>query len=199
VPDLFTIGMKKLRDKLSQKEVCNYILRNRIKILIESIKDKKSSYIESNPQSIYVIPELLKSFRNIRFLYIVRDPKDTINSLYNLSPVKDLAKMQFYGENDHRKRINPTDFPDDNFKYEWNILSRIGKISWYWNKANSIIYNSLKDTEGCMIIKFEDLFSSRRSLQWENLWDLTRFLGISNCLIKDKEIIGTIFSEKMNE
>ncbi len=191
--------MQKIRTHLTSDEVCRYIVKHR-KELIERVRlSDKRIYIESNPQSIYVIPELKRTFKNIKFMYVVRNPKDVIQSLYNLSPVNDYSKMLFYHDSDHRNRICPQDFSDNTLNQDdWNKLNRLGKISWYWNKANNIIYNALKNDKNTFIVKFEDLFSENIDTRINKMREMVDFFQLSEFVNMDLEKMDIIFNQKEN-
>lgn len=127
------------------------------------INDNNKIYIESNPYLSLIIERLHKWFK-AKIIFLVRDPKNVVNSHY--------AKG-WYNETLKKSRENCSPFirynrsphytfgriiPNGNKYNEWKKMTRIGKISWYVNTVNKEIYNKLRyiDTSYYSIIKIDE-------------------------------------------
>ena len=106
--------------------------------------------------------------------------------------------MLFYGNNDHRNRISPADFPGDKHAKDWESFNRLQKIAWYWNKANSIILKDLIGLGCGMTLKYEDLFSRDLPKKKETLEMMINFLGLEEKIKPDWPMIENTLSQKTN-
>ncbi|WP_339925576.1 sulfotransferase domain-containing protein [uncultured Cyclobacterium sp.] len=197
-PDFFDMGMQKIRTDLlfdvSRQNICEF----RRPLLKQVLSTPKTTYIESNPHAAYLIPELMATFSSIKFLYVVRNPIDSVRSFYAKSPKDSGGEMLFYGENDHRKRICPKDFPGDGWEKEWPDFNRVHKIAWYWNKVNSIIQESLKNSENSIQIKYEDFFSKNQSIREKTILRVMEFLKLTEKRDADWNKINRIMNQRSN-
>lgn len=197
-PDLFELGMQKIRSDLSSEAICEKIKDYRVRFLEKNLFHGTGTYIESNPHAAYLIPELMDTFGFVKFLYVVRNPIDSARSFYAKSPVKNGGQMLFYGENDHRKRISPMDFRDDKWEREWPYFSRVHKIAWYWNKVNSIIQDSLQTKENTLQVKYEDFFSENQSTRKSTILQVVDFLELAENRVADWNKINGATGQKSN-
>lgn len=192
-PDLFTLGVQKMRSNLSTGAIVKEIKSNRFRYLTQLRKKKLDIYIESNPFLSLLLPELRIAFPGCKILIIVRDPLDYINSILNkrIGPNKDLYP---YGNKDRRERLAATDFPDDPYCDDWETFSRAEKVAWYWNKCNSILYQESFGYQNAMVVRFEDVFNTS---DLKGLNDIVDFLGMKLSRLNQGGQID-FYSQKVN-
>lgn len=163
-PDLFNIFIEKYRNKAGTEELVTFLRKDRLALVNECRKSPSQVLIESNPNASLLIPELKLTFPSHKFLWIVRDPKTYLKSAYSKSP-DGSGEMMFYGENDHRDRLKPSDLTESE-NVDWDRFDRFQKICWYWNAINKILYSNLKDDNNCLMLRYEDLFSKEDNLHY---------------------------------
>lgn len=203
VPDYFDLGVDKFRNKRSFNYLVRYMIKSRGSLLfgkftlIKRIFGLKIIYIESNPFLFPLIPEFISIFRNCEIIYISRDPSTYLISAYNKDPQND-GLSNFYGESDLRKRLTAIDFNEMDY-LEWNLLTRIEKIAWYWNKCNKMLFLEYKQhKEQSILIKFEDIFSFNQNTRIEALKALSYFLKSDKILESKKKEILALLNNKIN-
>jgi hypothetical protein len=195
-PDLFDLSLEKIRLKRSSKVIMQRLKEARYEILNETLKQNKSKYIESNPFVPFLIPEISKVFKNVKFIFIYRDIDTYLLSALNKSP-RGNGVNNFYAEDDNRKRPCPLDFENDKYAHEWSELSRAQKITWYWNKCNTYLRTfSKENTAQVLELKFEDLFSKNSETKKAALLELFSFISIEVSDIKLNELLVTTFEKK---
>lgn len=140
---------------------------------IEAASKSGRVYFESNPYLSFHINTLYQAF-GARFVFIVRNPEDVVRShvvkgWYDRELVvyeKEKALGYQYGmqANHFFGRIVPR-----GTEYEhWHALSRIGRLSWMWNRVNLSVHHQLSEIpeENCFFVKIEDLdFSQFQALE----------------------------------
>jgi len=115
--------------------------------ILNSINNS-SVYVESNPYLSFHIDELYNSF-NARFIFIIRNPMDVVNShvkkgWYAEEPVRiDDSKPVGFQYSMNTNHFLGRIIPGGEEYKRWINLSRIGKISWMWDKVNTKIYEDL--------------------------------------------------------
>jgi hypothetical protein len=133
--------------------------------------------LESSAYLSLSINELYQRF-DAKFLLLVRSPERVVNSFlrkgWYRTPMKlgNTSLAPGYQQNDSFHHFLARFFPTgDQFDY-WNDMSRIGKISWYWNAMNARIleqFSELPETHWS-IEKIEDL-------TYERFVNLANFFG----------------------
>ncbi|PKD21134.1 hypothetical protein APR41_12015 [Salegentibacter salinarum] len=181
-PDLFDISIKKIRFGVSEEKLKNEILFHRTQLfydnysfleIIPLVFFRKSVYVESNPFVFPILNEFSSLFKNVKIIYVSRDFKTYSVSAYNMSPQGD-GISNFYGMADRRERLTAVDFGEMS-KRQWDFLSRMEKIAWYWNKCNKILYTELPK-KNSIHMKFENLFSEDPLVQKSELERIMSFL-----------------------
>ena len=123
----------------------------------------QNSYISSPYWSVGV-KEVTSELKPECIFFNIRNPIKTIESLH---------KKGWYLHSDKNKEINSPIIditnnlyrsfsriiPNDEYLDEWNSLSRIGKITWYWCTINKLIYSDFKNINNIekYHIKLEDV------------------------------------------
>jgi hypothetical protein len=107
-------------------------------------------YVETNNRCTYVSDLLFNRFPASKFIYMVRNPYDVINS--------GVRRNYYQGNNWDFARIKP--LKEDPFFHKWDEMNQYEKVAWYWKKVNETalnFYNKLPDNQK-LFIKAEDFF-----------------------------------------
>jgi len=146
----------------------------------QDLKHKYFSF-ESSAHLSFSIKELFERFQ-ARFILLVRRPDKVVNSYlhkgwYNREYVTsnpDLAPgYQGYKFHHFLGRIAP----QGNEFYQWNRLSRVGKLAWYWNALNSRVleqFDKIPESH-YRIVKLEEL-------TYEKYLELSEFMGYESSI-----------------
>ena len=123
----------------------------------------QNSFI-SSPYLSLGVEELTKKLKPNFIFFNIRDPIQTVESLYNKgwylnfdnqkeinSPLIDISDSQY--------RSFSRIIPKGDFLKEWLSLTRIGKITWFWSMVNKAIYNDFYKLQNIekFFIKLEDV------------------------------------------
>lgn len=164
--------------------------------ILEVIGSDERIYFESNPKLVFFAKSLNK-FLNTRFIWIIRDPYEYVNS--------GLSRKWYSGEcgiwDDFRE------CPKDGWPEKWG---EIEKIAWKWCCVNSSIETQLAGMKNVKIAHFTDLRKDPKLvldlLQWAGASDLkiTDVTGVFGLQInvgkysapRDKITGDHIFGEK---
>jgi hypothetical protein len=155
-PDMFDLGLEKVRGKAPERVIREKMLLNRQEQLRLINERRKSYYLESNPYLSLLIPELIAEFPHAKFVFITRDYPSYLLSAYSKSPDRS-QKMFMYAPDDHRKRLAPGDLEQVEYSREWDSWERHEKISWYWLNINRIIKNDLGKALSVFHLRYEDI------------------------------------------
>ncbi|MDC0249942.1 hypothetical protein OAK18_00900 [Candidatus Pelagibacter sp.] len=136
--------------------------------LIElSSKRDMSKYQNSFISSPYLslgVKELTDRLKPNSIFFNIRNPIQTVESLYNKgwyenindqkeidSPLIDISDSQY--------RSFSRIVPKGEFLKEWLLLTRVGKITWFWATVNNSIYNDFFKIENIdkFFVKLEDV------------------------------------------
>jgi hypothetical protein len=123
-------------------------------IICETISDWKDNEIsfQLSPYFSHSINLIDKFLKPDGYIWGINEFSFTVESFYNkgwYNPdynISNFKKTPAFALTDNLK---PSHFfgriaPIDDINKKWSKLSRVGKISWYVNHTNKIIYNSLK-------------------------------------------------------
>lgn len=183
-PDLFDISIKKVRYHVPPRNIVDQIIKARRKELKRFIDSGKKVYVESNPFVVFLLPEIMATFPNVKFVFIYREIDSYVKSAMNKSPLSD-GRNNFYGKTDGRKRICAKDFPEDYRFSDWEQMSRAQKITWYWGKCNTELLSfSRENSSRVLEISFEKFFHSKHEDRFKNIIILLNYLKIN--VEKDK-------------
>jgi len=191
-PDLFAIGTKKFIENRSKSSILTSIKNARLAHLESAVEHGCDFYIESNPNLTYVLDEVQELYPNSKFVFISRNPTDTVRSMYSKSPDSS-GVMLFYGSNDHRRRLRSSDLPNDKWNLHWHSFSRFQRICWHWQFANGKALDFCRRNENCLQVKFEDIFLSDNA---EVLNQIIRFLGIKD--LQKRPLSPELIHKKLN-
>lgn len=137
------------------------------------ISFESSSYLSLS------IHELYRRF-GAKFILLVRSPERVVNSYLRKGwyerPIAraDACKPPSYQETNSFHHFLGRLMPSGEKFYSWQEMSRVGKITWYWNALNANILEQFSDipTENWKIQKLEDF-------SYESFLDIAQFVGIA--------------------
>jgi len=133
------------------------------------------NYIESNNRLYSFIEPLRELYKGAKFIHVVRDGRDVVRSG---------VSRNFYTTKDKAYRIRANHFPDDPYYDKWRDMDQFQKVCWWWLKKEQLIYDATHDYNDSIMIKFNDLFDSKRN--YPGLKKILNFLDFSE--INDEEI-----------
>lgn len=198
-PDLFDLGMAKLRSGKSSEEIVQYIVSKRLELLKSFHPNEKvETYIECNPFMSIILDEVKMAFPKSKFIILTRDAKTYVKSALNKSPNDD-DKMFMYGDDDHRNRMSALDYKNDKSYSKWNRFGRIEKILWYWNKCNLILLNFLdRHKKNAIHVSFERLFNVDDKTKTSELNKILNFINVEPSEAKLARIMSLFENKKNN-
>jgi hypothetical protein len=153
-PHLLRLGDNVAKGLNSDDFILKKIQSSRNIIFRKYNLDTYSHYIEANNRLFSLLPFLTILYNNPNFIYVIRDPRNVVRSA---------MCRDHYKDNDRSPRIQAIDFPEDPFFHLWDEMDRFEKVCWWVFKENDIIYQSLKNYDNKLIVKFEDLFDKHYS------------------------------------
>jgi len=193
-PDLYDIAIEKYRWQLEHDKLKEIVIKSREKYLLKAVKDTKSYYIESNNNLSFLINEINSIYKNVKFIVLVRDPRTYVVSALNKSPLNN-NKLTFYDKEDHRDRLKPSDFKNDPYADTWNNLKRFEKISWFWNKCNSFLYEFHSSYGNSLLLKYEDIFALDLETRKTNLLKVFNFIGVEASEVNWEDLLKKSFTK----
>ncbi|MFI3176514.1 MAG: hypothetical protein R3Y67_03355 [Eubacteriales bacterium] len=105
---------------------------------------------------IYGLMELLDSvYKNSRFVFIIRDPREWITSALNKIEYSLYGPIEIF----YRKiSLQPSCYEDDPYLQEWNHFSKFEKYCWFYEKLNTHVMKEMQGKENFRVFRYEDLF-----------------------------------------
>lgn len=164
-PQLIREAVQYLYEELSEEELSRLLLSTRPQMI-----DGKT-FGESNHQLGLIIPVLQKVYPDAKFVWLIRDGRDTVASMYARNwyagrPYTLLGRVNLWEE----WRIRG-DYMNVMSHQEWRSLLRFERCCWHWAFVNQLIESSLIENECNWIqLRLENLHA-----QVDYLYD---FLGL---------------------
>jgi hypothetical protein len=141
---------------------------------VSDLSGQRMGFISKMPGSVYVeanlgyyglldvIPAVFKHHREI---YIVRDGRDWVRSMFNWG--------EAYGKKGIRRYFShqwpaASDIPEDSYAEKWNNFSRFEKLCWAWTKLNGYALNSISTNQHVQVFHFEKIFSGQERYRYLN-------------------------------
>jgi hypothetical protein len=180
-PNFLRLGNDVASGKISQECARRRVTAERKLVLRKLDPAKVTMYIESNNMLFSLIPVIRSVFPKCTIIHIVRDGRDVVRSGFS---------RPWYASNDPMPRIRARDFPDDPFFSTWDELSRFEKICWWWQKRDTIIYESVENRADSITLKYEDIFDKERG--FPGVGKILEFVGL------DAAFHADMFSNKVN-
>ena len=139
-------------------------------------------YVETSPQVTFLAPVILELIPGVRFIHLVRDPRDVVRSG---------MRRHWYAGNPYDKtRIRPTE--DSEADRLWNNYSPFQKNLWLWTETNRWILDFTGGlADRVILVHSENVFNADDSVM-EQLYD---FVGAS---LPSKRRIKRILAKRLN-
>ena len=140
-------------------------------------------YIETSPQVTFLAYHLLKVFPNSKFIHLVRNPVDVVNS--------GVKRKWYNGNTTDQWRIVPS--KKDPIYTEWDKFDSISKNIWSWVETNKWIveFCNTLPKENVMILKSEELFKNNKE-------EITKLSIFCNCRKLDEKRVQKVIYKKSN-
>ncbi|MFI3238405.1 MAG: hypothetical protein R3Y47_10340 [Lachnospiraceae bacterium] len=152
---------------ISKKNACENILK---------INDKVDALCEEDivvysSGHIYGLLGLLDEvYKDSRFVFIIRDPRDWIESALHKVEYSLYGPLEMF----YRKiSLQPSCFSDDPYLLQWKTLSKFEKYCWFYNKLNQIAIKDMEGKTNFRVFRYEDIFLSENKA--ENFKDMLDF------------------------
>jgi hypothetical protein len=181
-------GLSKLSYEYSDNADVSKVLQEAFFVtrqeLMKRSLDCDMGYVESSPQVTFLAPFILKIVPNVRFIHLVRDPRDVVRS--------GMRRKWYEGHGADKTRIIPR--PDSSAGREWESYSAFKKNLWLWNETNSWIlkFTSGVPAERILLLHSEKIFGARE----ETLRKLFTFVGSS---LPPGRKIAHVLGKKLNQ
>ena len=126
-------------------------------------RDLFSQKIIKDPDLIFIYPSLKECYRNSKFLFVVRDPRDMIRSICNRLALKGihqkilLSKADMKNGNRHWELILSGNLPRINEAIQ-NDSNFILNLARRWNLAAEIYMNNANDMS---VVKYEQFLADK--------------------------------------
>ena len=182
-PDLFRLGTGYVRSEFSFKQAVSRLRGSRQHICTQVHRNGLSTYIEANNNLAYLIPVVRTVFPDCRIVHLVRDGRTFVRSSYSKrvpTAGMDGTRPLVMTDQDPRRRLQATDFPDGPYYDRWPEMSRFERVCWYWAKKDGIIRDALQGDSASITVRFEDIFDAGRG--FPGVWQIADFLGLTEKL-----------------
>ena len=123
-------------------------------------------YVETSPQVTFLAPAILAAVPSVRFIHLVRDPRNVVRSC--------MRRHWYDGSSYDKTRISP--HPDSLVGQQWRDYDVFQKNLWLWTETNRWILDFSMDLrERVLLIQAESIFNASK----KTLEDLFDFVGIA--------------------
>jgi len=187
-PEPLLYGLSKLSYEYSDNTNVSKVLQEAFYVarqeLMKRSLDCGMGYIESSPQATFLAPFIQKVVPDVRFIHLVREPRDVVRS--------GMRRKWYEGHGADKTRIIP--HPDSSTGREWESYSAFKKNLWLWNETNSWIlkFTSSVPAERILLLHSEDVFGASE----EALRKLFTFVGSS---LPPGRKIAHVLGKKLNQ
>lgn len=139
-------------------------------------RDLFAHKIIKDPDFIFIYPALKEVYRNAKYVFVIRDPRDMIRSICNRLGLEGTSKKAFpakadmKGGNHHWELILSGNLPFINgvVQVDSNLILN---LAHRWNLATEIYMNSAKEMT---LVKYEDFLKNKQTV----IKDTARALGL---------------------
>ncbi|HEX2698244.1 MAG TPA: sulfotransferase [Anaerolineales bacterium] len=118
--------------------------------------DCNRGYVETSPQATFLAPLISTIIPEVRFIYLVRDPREVVRS--------GMRRRWFNGNPADGTRISP--LMDSPIRREWETYTAFQKNLWLWAESNRWILRFLSSfpQERQLFLRSEDVFSADKDV-----------------------------------
>ena len=112
-------------------------------------------YGESNQKLSFIIPAIVEAFPECKFIWLVRDGREVVNSAYSLGWYDNNLLKNSKWQNNLIQAPNTGDIE----KNQWDKMNSFEKCCWYWGYTNKLIKTHLNliDEKKWLLVKIEDI------------------------------------------
>ncbi len=157
-------------------------------------------YGQSDQKLAPLVPILSEMFPEAKFIWLIRDPYDFVNSAYargwfdNSEFGYEKNKNEFLN-----KRVTPSEFDAEHrcngaklgvfTEEEWKSMTAFERVCWYWSYWNSLIERNLNhiSSKNSMVIKLEELENSKR--------EVFEFIGLEANNVKAEKLNSAYYKK----
>lgn len=147
---------------MSHKEMIDFLRQTR------SVKSLGGTLLsgESNQRLSFVLPALAEAFPEARYLWVIRDGRKTVASLYHRDwyhpRESEIRSPQLAGWVSTRLHA---DHVGDMSEKQWRRLDTFGRCCWYWSYTNRLIHHEAQRLNlKIHICKLEQLYDELPSI-----------------------------------
>jgi hypothetical protein len=158
----------------------------------KDMAEYQNSFI-ATPYLSFGVKEITKVLKPDYIFFNLRNPINTIESLHKkgwyLNYEKKKINSPLIDISDSQYRSFSRIIPKEKFLKEWLLLTRIGKITWFWASINRAIYDDFNKIQRCkkFFIKLEDVNQNydiyeklSKRFSFKNKLTKKKFYGIIN-------------------
>ena len=140
-------------------------------------------YIETGPHATFLAPTILSLFPGVRFIHLVRSPRDVVRS--------GMRRKWYGGHHYDPYRIQPN--ADSPFQMMWQDMNAFDRNIWLWAETNHWIMKFFQTLPAVqtITIRSEDIFTGHE----KTIQDLFDFIGSE---MPKKAKMNRILNRKMN-
>lgn len=155
-PKPLMYGLSRLTYQRPDNDPAYVILREAFLTLRKSQLDYSLScnrgYVETSPQSTFLGPVILKAIPEVKFIHLVRDPRDVVSS--------GMRRKWYEGHPYDNTRIIPRQGAA--YQKEWDNLNSFQKNLWLWNETNRWIldFSNRLSADHRILVHSEDIFGA---------------------------------------
>jgi hypothetical protein len=126
------------------------------KELLGQALDCSRGYLETSPQGTFSAAVIQRVVPNVRFIHVVRDPRDVARS--------GMRRGWYNGHKADATRIVPR--ANSEVAQHWKSLTLLQKNLWLWSETNRWIIDFTADlpSERKLLIRAEDVFAGREEV-----------------------------------
>jgi hypothetical protein len=160
-PAILPLAIKYLKRKENEHKVFKNFLISRSLYLVKAFANNLT-YIESNHTLTFLTEMILKNFKNVKVIFITRDPVTYLQSAYSkVHGTKNKFNIHsLFDENDKRERIIPNML--DIYEYvNWEETDRFEKICWNYRVYHDEYLRLKSKGHVIPLYHFEELFTDK--------------------------------------
>lgn len=169
-------------DECIKKTFCTAFLTSRKELWDYSLFNGKG-YLETSPQVTFLSPIITELITEVRFIYLVRDPREVIRS--------GMRRGWYGGHPADKTRIVP--LPNSDTVRSWGSLTPFQKNCWLWAETNRWIYkfcsSVLKDR--FLLVHSEDIFNAKEEI-------IREVFDFINYPVPSQKYIKKVLRKKLN-
>lgn len=156
---------------IARRELLNY-----------SLKAGKG-YAETSPQTTFLAPVILELLPNVRFIHLVRDPRNVVRS--------GMSRCWYDGHPADPTRIIPP--PDTDAGQQWESYNSFQKNLWLWTETNKwiLVFSSTLPSEKIILIPSENIFGAHPET-------LKKFFNFTGSPVPPQQKLLRVLRKKLN-